>query len=490
MSNRSRNLFLHACGSAGQFGLDVEPAGQAGPVRKAFDLPFALLGRDEQSDLVLDDGQVSRRHAYLQMIGGRLWCTDLGSRTGLRWEDGREGPGWLEAGRYVQVGPYRIRRADVEPAAPPAVADDRNPLESGKRRHTRPGVVLEFLNAPTPQPPYRVTRKITLVGKASLCKVQLASASMAYVHCSLVHTPEGLWAVDLDRRTGISVAGRRVRWTRLDHGDELLVGKLKIRVLYGERSDAPRALPHVPAPTAVAPRNPEETVAGRSVSPLPDLPAAPLPVPLAGVPRPGSGEAARGAALPAKPGAAVPGPVPPAPPEVFAPLQQQMFEQYHQSLMAMFQMFYGMHQEQLGVIRQELDRLHELSHELHAVQAELARDRSAAAPPAEGLRIPAPNGAAETAPHGGLGYSPEGSAAGAPDRSGEPRPGAELSAEEGKVFPGGPSAEGQSLPGAPAGNEDAHEWLAQRLQALQEEQQSRWRKLVNMLLFKPSGPPP
>jgi pSer/pThr/pTyr-binding forkhead associated (FHA) protein len=45
--------------------------------------PFALIGRSAQAGLLLDDPSVSQRHAYLQVVGGRIFCLDLNSRTGL-----------------------------------------------------------------------------------------------------------------------------------------------------------------------------------------------------------------------------------------------------------------------------------------------------------------------------------------------------------------------------------------------------------------------
>lgn len=48
-----------------------------------------VVGRDEGCDLVLDDPEVSRRHACLRVTGGALEVEDLGSSTGVR-VDGEE----------------------------------------------------------------------------------------------------------------------------------------------------------------------------------------------------------------------------------------------------------------------------------------------------------------------------------------------------------------------------------------------------------------
>ena len=56
----------------------------------------------------------------------------------------------------------------------------------------------------------------------------------------------------------------------------------------------------------------------------------------------------------------------------FGLMQQQMFDQFQQAMAMMVQMFGTMHRDQMEVIRAELDRLHELTEEFHALKNELA----------------------------------------------------------------------------------------------------------------------
>ena len=56
----------------------------------------------------------------------------------------------------------------------------------------------------------------------------------------------------------------------------------------------------------------------------------------------------------------------------FGLMQQQMFDQFQQAMAMMVQMFGTMHRDQMEVIRAELDRLHELTEEFHALKDELA----------------------------------------------------------------------------------------------------------------------
>src|SRR3954469_22872430 len=113
MPTSALRLFREACGLDAPLTLECEGPDQSRDRRDPYrrDEPFALVGRDRCSDIVLDNPMVSRRHAFMQALAGWLFCFDLESRTKLSWE-GEPSPssgGWLDPGRVVTVGPYSIR---------------------------------------------------------------------------------------------------------------------------------------------------------------------------------------------------------------------------------------------------------------------------------------------------------------------------------------------------------------------------------------------
>jgi hypothetical protein len=75
--------FWDACGATGPLHLDVVPPGGGEPTPRVLPRPFAVIGRDAAMDIALDHEAVSKRHAYLQVVRGRIFCVDLGSRTGV-----------------------------------------------------------------------------------------------------------------------------------------------------------------------------------------------------------------------------------------------------------------------------------------------------------------------------------------------------------------------------------------------------------------------
>ena len=83
------------------------------------------LGRDERSDVLLDDVSVSRHHALLLRVGDDLCIRDLGSVNGTYVNGARVSDAALADGDVLRVGAFRM-----------LVAYDRarSPRGAGSRR--------------------------------------------------------------------------------------------------------------------------------------------------------------------------------------------------------------------------------------------------------------------------------------------------------------------------------------------------------------------
>jgi predicted component of type VI protein secretion system len=101
-----------------------------------------VLGR-QAADLVIDDPQVSRRHAGVRPAGDALEVEDLGSLNGT-WVNGAriEGPTRLAPGDRVRVGDTTF---EVE--GPPVPAD-----ATGAGEPPAPAPATEAARAPVPAP--------------------------------------------------------------------------------------------------------------------------------------------------------------------------------------------------------------------------------------------------------------------------------------------------------------------------------------------------
>jgi hypothetical protein len=94
-----------------------------------------IIGRDSESDIVLDDRRVSRRHCEIRWEGDHATVTDLGSNNGTYLGDVKlipHQPERFRPGTGIRVPPYTIRLEAVVPApqpvAPAPAAAPKAPL--------------------------------------------------------------------------------------------------------------------------------------------------------------------------------------------------------------------------------------------------------------------------------------------------------------------------------------------------------------------------
>src|SRR5438067_3992554 len=91
--------------------------------------PFALIGRAPSAGVRLDDPSVSQCHAYLQVVEGLPYCIDLGSRTGVVWDDGTQSRGWVRPGHVLRVGAFDVRVGRPGSADDPHAAAADEPID-------------------------------------------------------------------------------------------------------------------------------------------------------------------------------------------------------------------------------------------------------------------------------------------------------------------------------------------------------------------------
>jgi anti-anti-sigma factor len=226
-----------ATGAAEKLQISVRSEESSVPVQYEFDYPYVVVGRGEGCDILLQNPRVSFRHAYLQVIEGRVFCVDLASRNGVFWPDGPRKYGWLAPGESVQVGPYSlIVSADAgrDGALAEALAD-LNPLERYRGQAGQmPAVDLEFRYETSGQPTWAVNRLLTLIGRSPVCKLRFDTPKVSGVHCALLLTRQGLWAIDLMGRGGTRVDGQQIRVAPLESGNEISFADFEIAAFYDE----------------------------------------------------------------------------------------------------------------------------------------------------------------------------------------------------------------------------------------------------------------
>ena len=507
--DRLASLFYESCGAADSLRLYLEIPGKPKVIPLKLHAPFAVIGRVPGCDLLLDHWMVSRRHCYLQVLEGRPFCVDLESRGGTHWESGSLPSGWVDFGQSIRIGSCTLRVGgdkQVEPAQAGVTPCLLSPLDSRpSHQDPLPGVTLEFLNGTSDHHAWRMSRILALVGSGPRCKVQLVDPSVSPFHCSLLRTATGLWAIDLLAPGGIRVGGEQVRYARLSDGDLLEVGRIRIRVRYDTPAFSNSLRRRFEKPRRVVPGQPSNSI---FTQPRPDHRLSYFSTPS----DPVHSQSLLTELF-----------------NQFTQMQRQMSDQYQQTVLMMLQMFGALRRDQFEIIRGELDRLAELNREYQALQLEsppngaaiqrtgqsgsassMPQDRagrsrsevSATHPeavPTQGPALPYFGQVALTQP--GLDTTARPMAAAGPDQAGSVVSD-RLDAAGDHRSDGGPG--GPQAPALPAGNspveeprsretlgspsspmyvdgQDPHVWLTQRMAMIQDERQTRWQKIMNIV---------
>ncbi|MCI0461935.1 MAG: FHA domain-containing protein [Gemmataceae bacterium] len=449
--------FLSACGATGPIRLRVERPPQDDIEEMVLRRPFAVVGSTPGADVRLDASAASKRQAYLQVLEGHTFCIPLDTHTTLLPPNQPGAAGWLDERQTLRLGPDRWCLLTAESDHPTSLPPEINPLASGSSAHLPlPSITLEFRQGEHRQSHWRMDRLLALVGRSPACKIRLEHSRVSRLHCSLVLTSAGPWLVDLLGWGGVRVNGARVRFCRLADGDEIELSVFCIRCHYDS-----------PAPGRVIAFKP--TGSGRALAPVTRLappgepfdPSEPPPLPPLA---PLAPEHDSALALRSLVGPLV---------EQFNQMQGQLFDQFQQAMLQMFHIFSAVQNDQMKFIREELDRLRDLTHELHGLQVQLAK--SASAEPAQKVREAPPCPATTSEP----------------DRAPQPVP--SPSAATNGSIPHPANGEARPRPsdsGAARATDDGtdlHTLLCQRVEKLQQERQGRWQRLLDCLFGKRPG---
>jgi hypothetical protein len=90
-----------------------------------------------------------------------------------------------------------------------------------------------------------LTHEWTRVGRSLAADVRFDDPTVSRRHALLVRQPDGVRVLDDRSLNGVFVNGERIEWRMLEDGDEIVVGRYRLRFL-----SVPAELGHAPGPTA------------------------------------------------------------------------------------------------------------------------------------------------------------------------------------------------------------------------------------------------
>jgi pSer/pThr/pTyr-binding forkhead associated (FHA) protein len=299
--------------------------------------PFVFIGRSAAAGVRLDDPSVSQCHAYLQVVEGIPFCIDLGSRTGVVWDDGTQGQGWVNPDHMLRLGAFELRVESPGEASAASSSEEREDSDPDAEPTLTPAAIEVHPTTSAAVESHPLDRPIALVGRHPNCDLRLLDDSIAYFQCALVNTSDGVWFVDTMTRKGAILNGRGTRLARVRDGDLLEFGKKSLLFRIGSHHGSRLALrPQEPPPSA------HDAVTAISTAVSQSLAGA------------------------------------------FAPVGEIM-KQFQQCYMAMAQMFVTMQQEHSMLVSEQMRQIQDLAVELRELRQEARRptpDANQAPPPA------------------------------------------------------------------------------------------------------------
>jgi FHA domain len=183
----------------------------------ALDQPFARIGADAASDVVLAGDQLERRCLYLHATDQGVF----GVRLAPSGHPPRSPLGWLSPDQKLCLGAYQLSvRLDVAPEG------------------TMPRILELDQHGSAPQPPAEIrvsrkgrlvgrrplTRALTLVGRSRPCPLRIPGASVSTTHCVLFWDAGQLWVIDLLSHAGTRYQGQVCACTLLAPQESVELG--------------------------------------------------------------------------------------------------------------------------------------------------------------------------------------------------------------------------------------------------------------------------
>lgn len=142
--------------------------------------------------------------------------------------------------------PFGASSADTIPTTPPLARIDEEHeehLAGALTELERPGEYLLF-EEDGEMRSVALTREWTRIGRSLAADVRFDDPTVSRRHALVVRQADGVRVLDDRSLNGVFVNGERVEWRALVDGDEIVVGRYRLRfVSLAEASDMPGSLP-------------------------------------------------------------------------------------------------------------------------------------------------------------------------------------------------------------------------------------------------------
>lgn len=182
------------------------------------DRPWIVIGQGADNDLWLEHTRILPRHAAVMWLNGGLFFMTLSPQAELFGPQGPMTSGWWPSNLSLRLGAFRLRIVGQR-KAPPQFA----PLSASRVLEAEhPHLELQIVGkTPASNPPWPITRPVTLIGRSSLCKIRLDHPRISPVQAALIRTAGRLWLINLAISDSALVNGKPFGTAQLDVGDQI-----------------------------------------------------------------------------------------------------------------------------------------------------------------------------------------------------------------------------------------------------------------------------
>src|SRR5713101_7683600 len=187
----------------------LEGGRQGTAIRLTFEK--AWFGRQPTCDFVLEGETVSKAHFYILRRDADYVLVDNKSTNGTFVNGVRTTTTPLRAGDRIVAGSNVMQVREVTETA---------------------RLAFRFIAVQKAgEGASRVIEQTTiLLGRKSICQVQLNEPAVSPVHAQIERRPEGVWITDESSEAGVYVNGQRVVAQQLRHGDLVSIRPFEIRI--------------------------------------------------------------------------------------------------------------------------------------------------------------------------------------------------------------------------------------------------------------------
>src|SRR5580704_19492244 len=124
----------------------------------------------------------------------------------------------------------RLGRENMEPESQESVAHDAELVAEARTHIEQPGEYLLY-EEDGETTLVALTREWTRVGRSLAADVRFDDPTVSRRHALLVRQPDGVRVLDDRSLNGVFVNGERIEWRMLEDGDEIVVGRYRLRFL-------------------------------------------------------------------------------------------------------------------------------------------------------------------------------------------------------------------------------------------------------------------